>query len=338
MFVEKAFVISLKIREDRKHGFYERLPETDLIPEVVTWSAVHGDTCLPPDNWHAGNGAWGCYRSHMAILEECINDGVESYVVFEDDAVFVGDFDNKLRDFIQELPDDWEQVYLGGQLLHANTHPPIKISDRVLRPYNVNRTHCYALRGSGMLAVYRHLSNLPFHTSEHIDHHLGRLHETYRNNVYCPDKWLVGQGGGSSNVSGKIEPIAFYDNPIDMAMDHPLYNNPTCIVFRGPRDVVDRLCGVMCHKGYNLDGAGYDRGLCEAWKYKDSATEIKRWFSFVRSEIVREQRRSLPVLWHPRITDEMICESELGNVVFVETDRYEIAAKRVQQVIEEVWV
>ena len=334
---EKAFVISLKIRQDRQKAFFARMPETDLLPPVEVWDAVHGDTCVPPDNWHAGNGAWGCYRSHMAILEKCLNGGVESYIVFEDDAVFVDDFNERLGEFLSRLPTDWHQVYLGGQLLHTNAHPPIRVCDGVYRPYNVNRTHCFAARGDGMLAMYRHLSNLPFHTSEHIDHHLGRWHETYRYNVYCPGKWLVGQGGGSSNVSGKTEPITFYDNPEDMAMDHPLYRYPACVVYRGPRDVVERLCDEFCHKGYNLDRAGYDRGLAEAWKYKDSATEIKRWYSCVRSEIVREKKQKVPVLWHPRVSDEMVEEANLGNIVTVETDEYEKAAEMIQRLIQHVW-
>ncbi len=45
-----------------------------------------------------------------------------------------------LKAYVRELPEDWGLAYLGGQHLYAAKHPPKKISDRVYRPYNVNRT------------------------------------------------------------------------------------------------------------------------------------------------------------------------------------------------------
>lgn len=337
MLVEKAFVISLRIRADRREAFFKRFPKTEFIPVPEVWDAVHGDTCLPPDNWHAGNGAWGCYRSHLGILEKCLNEGINSYMVFEDDAVFCHDFESRVAEFCKLLPSDWHQIYLGGQLLHTHANPPIRVNAQTFRPYNVNRTHCFAVKGDGMLSMYRHISNLPFHTSEHIDHHLGRWHETYRNNVYCPGKWLVGQGGTSSNVSGKTDPISFYEDPEGLAIDHPLYKRPACVVFRGPREVVERLCGELCHKGYNLDGAGYDRGLCEAWKYRDAGAEITKWYSCVRAEIAREKSMKVPILWHPRITDDMVQESQVGHVLVVETDEFTVADKQVRDLIDSLW-
>lgn len=337
MLVEKAFVINLKIRRDRLNPFFKRYPKNDLFPDIEVFDAIHGDTCVAPDNWHAGNGAWGCYRSHMAIMEQCLNSGVESYIVFEDDAVFCEDFVQSAETFFGCLPDDWHQAYLGGQLLHAHAHPPIRVSDHVYKPYNVNRTHCFALNGDGILSAYRHCSNLPFHTAEHIDHHLGRWHESYKNNIYCPWKWLVGQGGSPSNVSGKHDPINFFQDPETMSIDHPLYKSQACVVFRGPREVVEQLCEDYCHKGYNLDKAGYDRTLCDAWKYKEPGPEIKKWYSHVRSEIAREQKRKIPVLWHPRITDEMIEEASLGKLFVVEEDEFEAAKEKVEDAISFVW-
>ena len=337
MFVEKAYVISLKIRADRRVGFFDRYPGCDSLPEIEVWNAVHGDTCPAPDNWHAGNGAWGCYRTHMNILEHCLNEGIQSYIVFEDDAVFTETFAEDVKTFFEHVPDDWDQAYLGGQLLHTQAHPPIKVNDHVYRPYNVNRTHCFALNGDAMVSVYRHCSNLPFHTAEHIDHHLGRWHETYRHNVFCPARWIVGQGGASSNVSGKKDPVTFYENPETRSLNHPLYERPACIVLRGPRELSEKLCASHGHKGYNLDRGGYDRSLCEAWKYKDPSVEIKKWFSCIRSEIARESSEKLPLLWHPRITDEMIADAEIGRVLTVETDDYDIALETIVPFIAEIW-
>ena len=317
MLVEKSFVINLKIRPDRLESFMESYPENQHIPQPDVWDAIHGDTCVAPDNWNAGNGAWGCYKTHVNILEHCMNNGIGSYVVFEDDAVFPDNFCSQLDKFSNSLPEDWDQIYLGGQLIHEGSHPPIKVNDEVYRPFNVNRTHCFGVSRKGMLPIYRHISNLPFHAHEHIDHHLGRLHETYNINVYAPSRWMVGQGGSSSNVSGKTDPIRFFDDAVKVALDHKLFREPVCIVARVSSSAI-KQCKPFIHIGNYLDNSGQDKGLSEAWKYVYPGPEISRWYSHIRSEIVRSDTNRLPCLWHPRITDEMIDNASVGKVILVD--------------------
>lgn len=304
---ERGFVINLSFNDERKEKFFQRLPGTPLLPEIEVWPAIHGDTCNPPDNWVSGAGAWGCYKSHLNILEYCLNNGVSSYIVFEDDAQFKKTFIESLPKIISELPENWQQLYLGGQLLHERSHPPIRVSEHIYTPYNVNRTHCFAVSRDGMLPLYRHISNLPFYGGEHIDHHLGRLHETFQFQVYCPNKWLVGQGGSPSQVSGKNEPINFWHDPETLALNHWLIENPICIVLRCPPWVRKQLKEL--HSGFNCDSAGFDRGLTLASKFKDPVGEINKWYSFVKNEVIRNQKKfKYPCLFHPLITDEMLID------------------------------
>lgn len=314
MSVEKAFVISLPFREDRLAPFREATSRFQSIPRIEVWPAIHGDTCQPPESWLAGAGAWGCYRSHMAILEHCLNNRIGSYVVFEDDAQFRPGFDVAFSALFGDLPDDWQQVYLGGQLLHTHAHPTVKINANVLRPYNVNRTHAFIVSRAGMLPIYQWLSNLPFYPKEHIDHHLGRWHQDQRNAVYVPNRWLVGQHGSSSNVSGRVEPSQFYADPIESALNHWLYEKPVCVVFRGTRDVLQK-CRSMLHAGNTIDANGYDVTLSVAAKYADPVPEIERWFSWIRGEIVRSNSLALPCLFHPRITTDMLAGCKFKTIV-----------------------
>lgn len=314
MFVERAFVISLPFRQDRLTNFRGLTEGLQSIPKVEVWNAVHGDTCQPPENWVAGAGAWGCYRSHLAILEYCLNNHVGSYVVFEDDAQFRPGFDLALEKFASSIPDDWQQAYLGGQLLHTHTHPTVKINSNVYRPYNVNRTHCFAVSRDGMLPIYQHICNLPFVAKEHIDHHLGRWHEDQRNAVYVPPRWLVGQMGFSSNVSGKVEAVEFFADPVETALNHRLYEDPLCVVFRGPRQLLQSARNYL-HQGNSLDAAGCDVTLSQAAKYADPTPEIDRWYGWIRGEIVRSNSKAIPCLFHPRITDEMLEKCSFRTVV-----------------------
>lgn len=305
MFIERAFVISLAIREDRLAMFREATKSFKNIPEIETRLAIHGDTCRPPDIWLAGAGAWGCMRSHLNILEECLNTGVSSYLVFEDDAQFRPEFDEQFQSFIEILPEDWHQAYIGGQLLHTHSYPTVKIKPNVYRPYNVNRTHAFMVSRAGMLPMYKWISNLPYYEHEHIDHHLGRWHEDQRNVIYTPARWLVGQKGSSSNVSGKTEPTEFFTDPIDTAIEHWLYENPVCVVFHGNSKLLQK-CREYLHQGNQLDSHGHDITLALAARLADPIPEIDRWYGWIRSEIIRSNSKALPCLYHPRITEDML--------------------------------
>jgi hypothetical protein len=72
-------------------------------------------------------------------------------------------------------------------------------------PYNVNRTHAYAVKGRFIQKLYEFLAD----SSEqmkvaqyHIDHRMGALHEVGAFKVFAPTKWLMGQDGTRSDING----------------------------------------------------------------------------------------------------------------------------------------
>lgn len=216
MLTERTFVINLDIRRDRLEKFYASLPSDFILGQPERWQAIHGDSVKHPDWWTAGNGAWGCYKSHLNILEYCLNNHIDSYTVFEDDAFFREDFNERMTTFFTHLPSNWGMAYLGGQLLHVEKYTPEIINEYVYRPFNVNRTHAFMVNGSSaMTELYRFLQAVPFEQGYHIDHHLGLLHERKKLFVYCPHQWLVGQNTSTSNISGNTTGATFFDDPYD---------------------------------------------------------------------------------------------------------------------------
>jgi len=312
---QHVFVINLDERPERMQSFSERANLAGL--KATRWKAVSGEVVPCPGNWLAGNGAWGCYRSHMQIIEHCLSNRIGSCLIFEDDAVFKDDFFREASHFFAKLPSDWHQAYLGGQLLHTKSRPPLRINDRVLRPFNVNRTHCYALSRVGMTEVYKHCSKLPFRPKEHIDHHLGRWHEDSRSQVYCPERWLVGQHGSPSSVSGKTEPIQFYDDPVTFVRDHWLFKSPTCVLFKCADSLVGR-CLDFLHFGNSIENHGYDVLLESASNMIDPTRSVAEWYNWVRSECATGQSNRIPAAYHPFLTKEHLERAGVADVIEVE--------------------
>jgi hypothetical protein len=176
--------------------------------------AVDGRKVGQPSWWRAGAGAWGCLQSHIQIIEQASMDGLRSVLILEDDVTFCDDFSTRLAPFLDRVPDDWHQIYLGGQHLCQRKSPPIRINEEVIRPFNVNRTHAYALHQRFYRPAYEYLTDYATHArapGRHIDHRYGALHETGRFNIYAPTRWLAGQQESLSNISGHQERTRFWN-------------------------------------------------------------------------------------------------------------------------------
>ncbi|KAA5541548.1 glycosyl transferase family 25 [Roseiconus nitratireducens] len=319
--VERCFLINLDGRHDRLREWFDQLPKPWPFPKPERFAAIDGRRVPPPTHWRAGNGAWGCYRSHCLILEKCLSEGIDSYVVFEDDAGFCNDFAKRFQKFVCELPDDWGLAYLGGQHLYSVAHPPVRISEHVYLPYNVNRTHAFMVRGrSNMVSLYRHLHSRDWKKANHIDHHLGRMiqrryHGIARRNVgkgsvavYAPDRWLVGQLPTRSNISGRRwSETRFFNDAVNV--DHE--EEPFFAVL-GPHRSGTSCVAMICHHlgvhmgnqlgGFEATGGGEAVGLmelCEAvMKFpaadptisdSDLTYRLKKFFVGKKSEAVRDE-------------------------------------------------
>jgi GR25 family glycosyltransferase involved in LPS biosynthesis len=103
---ERVFVINLKSRPERWEDFLKRLPKDWPFRTPERFIGVDGKLVPPPPWWRSGQGGWGCHRTHTRILEECLNNNVNSVLVCEDDAVFVENFTEKVAAYINHLPND----------------------------------------------------------------------------------------------------------------------------------------------------------------------------------------------------------------------------------------
>ena len=183
--------------------------------------AIRGDE-LPPAPWYrAGNGAWGCLQTHIRIAQDAWLRGDETYIVFEDDVVFTKDFAPLLDDFMANVPENWDQVYLGGQ----HRKEPRWVNPAVYEARRVNRTHCFALSRGAIPEFLTHVTDFKDHVEasfeKHIDHRLEDAHDARRWVTYTPSWWLVGQGENLSGINGRWHPDKWWDHNLGATSQFP---------------------------------------------------------------------------------------------------------------------
>lgn len=198
----QSYVITLDNRPQRLGSFLSGLPKDWNFSNPIVYKAIDGKKCDPPSWWKEGRGAWGCYKSHLNIIENHINtENPNDLLILEDDVMFCDNFTEECNKFLQQVPLDADQIYIGGQHLS----PPIEINNDVLRGSNINRTHGYIITQKGLKQIYKYLNETPSWTARnHIDYHYGFHHINNKIIAYCPRKWLCGQKGGFvSDITNK---------------------------------------------------------------------------------------------------------------------------------------
>lgn len=215
---DRVYVINCAHRPDRLEETKRHLDETKMADndKVHYYPAIIGDWTTCPADWGSGRGAWGCLRSHQRILEDVIHArddrhimSLDNVLILEDDVIFKDDSLEKLNEFMEVVPDDWGQIYLGGQ---HRRHPKETDIPNVIIGNSINRTHAHAINGPSITSVYRHISYASDYrgSSKHIDHQLELAHRRKDWPVYCPKEWVAGQRAGASDISGKVNETKFW--------------------------------------------------------------------------------------------------------------------------------
>jgi hypothetical protein len=215
-YFELVVLINLRRRPDR-------LAQVKAAIHACAWPfkqprvfpAIDGRTVPHPRKWKYGGSAWGCLQSHAAVLECALRDGAESILVLEDDVCFVEKFPDKVAGFLEIVPDDWDQLMLGGQHIKTFHGEPVLVRPGLYRCRDCERTHCYAVRGQYLRKLrQRWLGGGKFRGLGHCDWIMGRDRELQlAHQVYAPEYFLVGQERSSSDISGTIFPRQFFNPP-----------------------------------------------------------------------------------------------------------------------------
>jgi GR25 family glycosyltransferase involved in LPS biosynthesis len=209
----RVYIISCQHTPGRLQAALDHLAATGLadLGGVKVHRGVIGAWTGQPNDWLAGAGAWGCHASHRRLLEDVMHErnedmsfSLESILILEDDVFFVDGALEKLNQFMESVPADWDQIYLGGE----HKAPSEKVNPKVCRGKSVNRTHAHAIHSRNYQNFYRHITLASdfIQTRKHIDHQLEVAHQRKDWNVYCPHEWIAGQRENLSIITGLPTP------------------------------------------------------------------------------------------------------------------------------------
>lgn len=302
-------MINLPYKEDRKIRLSRHLEEMGLAaPGDITWvRAISGEMCPPPAYFKAGGGAWGCLQSHLRIVQDATMDKLENYLVLEDDVVFHEQSGHILERFWKEVPEDWGQIYLGGQYLRDPE--PVDGAPLVFRCRNVNRTHAFALRRDAFRSFQQHISHAPDYISNgawHIDHQLGMAHERGDWNVYTPAWWIAGQEEGASDISGRVNPRNWW-NYKGFGSKLPFIFLDVDSLAESSREDLKRYL----HCGYNLKEQGWeDIGLDQC---VGQPGLLRDWLGMIAGEALECWK--LPAIMHAGISHGEVADLWGGGVL-----------------------
>jgi GR25 family glycosyltransferase involved in LPS biosynthesis len=129
---EKVIVINLAKRPDRMAEIKAQLDAHKITFE--RFEAIDGQEL-------GVSGVAACTMSHRAVIEKY--KGCQNLFIFEDDAQLSPDFALLWDNFIENLPDDWQMLYLGCNKIEFNP-----VADGVSRLLAGVATHAYAAKQS----------------------------------------------------------------------------------------------------------------------------------------------------------------------------------------------
>ena len=193
----KILVITLLEAEERRESFIREYP-TELGEYSFFIGKGKGDVTAP--YW------WVSKRTHWALVENYINIferyGSEDLLIFEDDCIFVSDFNEKYNAFMKYVPKDADLIYLGI----INRKPPVPLRNGIVRATDGLSSHAILYKREYIPFLLRCLKSPHWVGIHGYDERLALLQYHRLLNAYAPEEPLCGQRAGYSYIMEQDRP------------------------------------------------------------------------------------------------------------------------------------
>ncbi|MBR4753048.1 MAG: hypothetical protein IK077_14935 [Thermoguttaceae bacterium] len=232
-----AYVLSHPVDKSRAEGFYESWKKArnayfcedvsyNPIPNLYEVVGMFSERFPRVPNWRAGSsknrlGHTACYWGHEMMWRKALAENNDDFddgaaIFFEDDCRFDPNFWEVAFQAYDELPDDWDILYFGGQhCIHGRPRPK-DYSPTLYKIENVNRLHAYSVRISSLPKLilwfsenhdwgHNYRDPKTGESEAEVDYAIGSLTETGFLNGYALKNWTAYQGKSFSWTQGRQE-------------------------------------------------------------------------------------------------------------------------------------
>ena len=187
----KIYVINVPADTERLSGFQAVYPAG--LPEPTIYYAKTGEEIVVPGWWQGSANSRALTENLKAILEQEHNEPV---MILEDDCAFDSDFVNKLNEFMEHVPNDWEVLYPGGRHADKLYAYPLKVNDYVLKCRYTAGTYCMIINTNAIQKVLSILNSENWTCHHTQDERLALEQWSGRLKAYAPLRFIAGQRAG----------------------------------------------------------------------------------------------------------------------------------------------
>ena len=177
-YFDKIYCINLDKRIDRWQLAEPQFREQNLdVERVPGYDGSALGLEFPPE---IKEGAVGCSLSHLFTIKLAKQNNLENFLLLEDDVVFDDNINEKFFGVLDQVPDDWDMLYLGGQHFHGMDMP--QVSENVYKCIYTLAAQSVGIKNT----VYDYFINKLMDISKINDLHYAESHKEINAYVIIP--------------------------------------------------------------------------------------------------------------------------------------------------------
>jgi glycosyl transferase family 25 len=177
-FFDRIFCVNLDSRPDRWKSAVEEFEKHSLQVERIP--GIDGSKMnldFPPE---IKEGAVGCALSQFFAIKYAKQLGLNNFLLLEDDIQFEDNINNIFDEYVKEVPEDWDMLYLGGQHYHGMNLQ--QISEHVYKCEYTLAAHSVAFKST----VFDRFINNLIDITKPCDVHYAESHKEINAYVFIP--------------------------------------------------------------------------------------------------------------------------------------------------------
>tara|TARA_B100000123_G_scaffold272019_1_gene253308 strand:- start:1080 stop:1856 length:777 start_codon:yes stop_codon:yes gene_type:complete len=190
--IDNIYVLNLDYDKDKMKNVRKNLQKQNI--KFIRFSAIDGKKISNDDplikkhfskniEVKYSNGQKCCTLSHIAMWKDIIKKKTKYNIILEDDVIIPNNLISKLNYFINELPEEWDFLFLGGNRITG-----YKYSDKLIIPKNNKKikgnygTFAYLINSKNLPEILYNCNNISEHIDVHIQRTLGKKFKIFFTN------------------------------------------------------------------------------------------------------------------------------------------------------------